>query len=55
MACAVAALRASGPTTIQKADAIHKSYPGFYEDLLALKAQVLLTRAKRLDSLIILS
>jgi 3-phosphoshikimate 1-carboxyvinyltransferase len=40
MACAVAALRASGPTTIQKADAIHKSYPGFYEDLLALKAQV---------------
>jgi len=48
MACAVAALRASGPTTIQKADAIHKSYPGFYEDLLALKAQVSVDRGEKI-------
>lgn len=48
MACAVAALRASGPTTIQKADAISKSYPGFYEDLLALKAQVSVDQAEKI-------
>ncbi len=33
MACAVAALKANGATTIENADAINKSYPNFYEDL----------------------
>jgi 3-phosphoshikimate 1-carboxyvinyltransferase len=33
MACAVAALKASGPVTIGEADAINKSYPDFYRHL----------------------
>jgi 3-phosphoshikimate 1-carboxyvinyltransferase len=33
MACAIAGLRASGDTKITDADAIKKSYPGFYEDI----------------------
>lgn len=33
MACAVAALGAKGNTTIQNADAVNKSYPGFFKDL----------------------
>ncbi len=33
MACAVAALRARHPVHIQHAEAIHKSYPGFYKHL----------------------
>jgi 3-phosphoshikimate 1-carboxyvinyltransferase len=33
MACAVAALKANGRTTILNADAINKSYPNFYKDL----------------------
>ena len=33
MACAVAALRAEGETTIEEAEAINKSYPTFYSDL----------------------
>jgi 3-phosphoshikimate 1-carboxyvinyltransferase len=33
MACAVAALRANGNTTIINANAISKSYPNFYDDL----------------------
>jgi 3-phosphoshikimate 1-carboxyvinyltransferase len=33
MATAVAALRAEGPVQIEKADAINKSYPGFFDDL----------------------
>ena len=33
MACAVAALNADGPVTIEAAEAINKSYPGFYADL----------------------
>ena len=40
MACAVAALGAKGNTTIHDADAINKSYPGFYKDLKELKARV---------------
>ena len=40
MACAVAALRAEGATTIEEAGAISKSYPGFYEDLVKLGANV---------------
>ncbi|HRN56434.1 MAG TPA: 3-phosphoshikimate 1-carboxyvinyltransferase, partial [Agriterribacter sp.] len=40
MACAVAALRAEGPTTIEEAGAVSKSYPGFYEDLIKLGANI---------------
>ncbi|MEO9210630.1 MAG: 3-phosphoshikimate 1-carboxyvinyltransferase [Ginsengibacter sp.] len=37
MATAVAALGAKGNTTISDADAINKSYPGFYDDLESIK------------------
>ena len=37
MACAVAALGAKGSTTIEHAEAINKSYPGFYKDLKELR------------------
>ncbi len=40
MACAVAALQADGETIIEDADAVNKSYPGFYEDLKLLNAAV---------------
>lgn len=40
MACAVAALRASGDTEIAEAQAVNKSYPDFYSDLKSLGAQV---------------
>ncbi|ULQ53478.1 3-phosphoshikimate 1-carboxyvinyltransferase [Flavihumibacter fluvii] len=40
MACAVAALRASGETTIHDADAINKSYPDFFNHLSKLNAGV---------------
>ncbi len=40
MACAVAALRADGPVTIEEAEAINKSYPDFYEDLKKLGGQL---------------
>jgi 3-phosphoshikimate 1-carboxyvinyltransferase len=40
MACAVAALRADGPVTIEEAEAIGKSYPDFYEHLQQLGAQI---------------
>ncbi len=40
MACAVAALRASGKTIINEAEAVNKSYPGFYEHLKLLGANV---------------
>jgi 3-phosphoshikimate 1-carboxyvinyltransferase len=40
MACAVAALRAEGPVTIEEAEAINKSYPDFYEHLQTLGATV---------------
>ena len=40
MACAVAALQANGETIIESAEAINKSYPGFYEDLILLNAEV---------------
>lgn len=40
MACAVAALKAVGRTTIEEAEAIDKSYPHFYEDLQSLGAEV---------------
>jgi 3-phosphoshikimate 1-carboxyvinyltransferase len=41
MACAVAALKASGPVTIEEAEAINKSYPDFYADLQQLGGTVL--------------
>jgi 3-phosphoshikimate 1-carboxyvinyltransferase len=40
MACAVAALRAEGETTIEDAEAINKSYPDFYDDLATLGAGI---------------
>lgn len=40
MAAAVAALRADGPVMIEKAEAINKSYPDFFEDLQKLGAGV---------------
>lgn len=40
MACAVAALKAVGETVIEEAEAVNKSYPGFYEDLKMLGADV---------------
>ncbi len=40
MATAVAALRANGPVQIEKADAINKSYPDFFDDIAALGASV---------------
>jgi 3-phosphoshikimate 1-carboxyvinyltransferase len=40
MACAVAALKAEGHTTIEGADAINKSYPNFYQHLQQLGGKV---------------
>ncbi len=40
MAAAVAALRAEGPVQIEKADAINKSYPAFFDDLAGLGVSV---------------
>ncbi len=40
MACAVAALKANEETIIEEAEAVNKSYPGFYEDLKLLGANV---------------
>ncbi len=40
MACAVAALKAIGETIIEDAEAINKSYPGFFDDLKLLNADV---------------
>ncbi len=40
MACSVAALAANGETTIEDAEAINKSYPGFYQDLKLMGASV---------------
>jgi 3-phosphoshikimate 1-carboxyvinyltransferase len=40
MALAVAALRATGPVTIEEAQAIGKSYPRFFDDLSTMGAEV---------------
>lgn len=40
MACAVAALRANGVTTVEDAQAVNKSYPDFYQDLKQTGARV---------------
>lgn len=45
MACAVTALKANGETVIEEAEAVNKSYPGFYNDLKMLGAAVSLPRA----------
>ncbi len=42
MAAAIAAMGASGETTIDDAEAINKSYPHFYEDIISLGAHVTL-------------
>jgi 3-phosphoshikimate 1-carboxyvinyltransferase len=40
MACAVAALKATGETIIEDAESVNKSYPGFFDDLKLLNAAV---------------
>jgi len=40
MACAVAALKAEGDTTIEEAEAVNKSYPDFYKHIRKLGAEV---------------
>ena len=40
MACAVAALEATGETKIQNSECANKSYPGFFDDLRSLGANV---------------
>ncbi|MEI2755128.1 MAG: 3-phosphoshikimate 1-carboxyvinyltransferase [Chitinophagaceae bacterium] len=40
MACAVAALKADGATTIESANAVNKSYPDFWKDLKSMGAAV---------------
>ena len=40
MACAVAALKATGETNIEDAEAVNKSYPEFYKDLKMLNADI---------------
>ncbi len=46
MACTVAALKAEGKTIIHDAEAINKSYPGFYNDLKMMGADVSLQLKK---------
>ena len=48
MACAVAALKAEGETTIEEAGAVKKSYPDFYNDLEKLGADVSLNNKFKL-------
>ncbi|TMI84985.1 MAG: 3-phosphoshikimate 1-carboxyvinyltransferase [Bacteroidetes bacterium] len=43
MACAVAALKAKGETLIEEADAVKKSYPDFFDDLIKIGADVSLS------------
>ncbi|MEO6638188.1 MAG: 3-phosphoshikimate 1-carboxyvinyltransferase [Ginsengibacter sp.] len=43
MACAVAALGANGQTTIHEADAVNKSYPGFFDDIKLVGASLQLS------------
>jgi len=43
MACAVAALKSSGETIIEEADAVNKSYPDFYDHLKSIGASVSLS------------
>jgi 3-phosphoshikimate 1-carboxyvinyltransferase len=41
MACSIAALGATGQTTIQNAECVEKSYPRFFEDLQQLGAEII--------------
>jgi 3-phosphoshikimate 1-carboxyvinyltransferase len=41
MACAIAALTAAGPVTIEEAEAVNKSYPDFYAHLRQLGAVII--------------
>ncbi len=50
MACAVAALNATGETTIEEAEAINKSYPDFYDDIKSLGASVSLITNNQLTN-----
>jgi 3-phosphoshikimate 1-carboxyvinyltransferase len=43
MACAIVALKAGEEVIIENADAVEKSYPGFYQDLKVLGASISLT------------
>ncbi|MFZ9695788.1 MAG: 3-phosphoshikimate 1-carboxyvinyltransferase, partial [Chitinophagaceae bacterium] len=43
MALAIVSLRAEGNTLIQQGEAINKSYPDFFQDLINLGASVSLT------------
>ena len=47
MACAVAALKGNGETTVDEADAVGKSYPDFYDDLKKMGADVSLNNKIR--------
>jgi 3-phosphoshikimate 1-carboxyvinyltransferase len=40
MAAAVAALRSEGPVVIEKAEAVNKSYPAFFDDLIKMGASI---------------
>ncbi len=44
MACAVAALKATGDTTIEEAQAVNKSYPDFYDHIQQLGAQLTIVK-----------
>lgn len=46
MACAIAALKATDPITIEEAHVVDKSYPGFYKDLQQLGANIKLTKIR---------
>ncbi|RPE09407.1 3-phosphoshikimate 1-carboxyvinyltransferase [Chitinophaga lutea] len=48
MACAVAALTADGPVTVENAEAINKSYPEFYDHIATLGAAV--TKEEKVQS-----
>jgi 3-phosphoshikimate 1-carboxyvinyltransferase len=40
MSCTVAALRATGDTTVENAECVRKSYPAFYTDLASIGAEI---------------
>ncbi|MBO5670255.1 MAG: 3-phosphoshikimate 1-carboxyvinyltransferase, partial [Clostridia bacterium] len=46
MAAAIAAVRAEGESIIRGAEAVNKSYPGFWRDLESLGGQVILSEGE---------
>jgi 3-phosphoshikimate 1-carboxyvinyltransferase len=40
MACAIAALSSEGPVTIKGPEAVNKSYPDFWNDLIHLQVRL---------------